>query len=242
MNRDRIDIETSQHVAISYKIAGVGERIFATILDFFFLGIYVTVMLLVISEWLGFDNFPAVFFMIILPVSLYHLVMEAAWDGQSLGKYLLRIKVIKLDGSQAGIGNFLVRWLFRPLEISATGGIMAILAILFNGKGQRIGDIAAGTCVIKIKGRVDLSDTVLTDLDDSYEPVFTQAGELTDRDMNIIRDLLSRDKRAYKNSTLFAMQLKAKNLIEERMGISSADMAPREFLETVLKDYNHLHR
>ena len=55
-----------------------------------------------------------------LPMLLYHLLFEVFNNGQSIGKASLRIRVVKLDGSQPDLGSLLIRWLLRILDITFT--------------------------------------------------------------------------------------------------------------------------
>ena len=59
-----------------------------------------------------------------LPVMFYSLIQESLWEGQTIGKKLMKVKVIKLDGYQAGFGDYLIRWLFRLIDISVGNGVM----------------------------------------------------------------------------------------------------------------------
>ncbi|HCI71200.1 MAG TPA: RDD family protein, partial [Balneola sp.] len=87
------------------------------------------------------------------------LIFEVVWNGKSFGKWMMGLQVVMLDGSSPSFGNYLIRWMLRLLEVSFTNGILAFITVLINGKGQRLGDIAAKTCVIKTRKKVKLSDT-----------------------------------------------------------------------------------
>jgi uncharacterized RDD family membrane protein YckC len=66
---------------------------------------------------------------------------------------LIKIKVVKIDGSQPGIGSYFLRWLIKPVDVFFTYGSVGIITMLINGKGQRLGDLAANTNCYKIKTR-----------------------------------------------------------------------------------------
>ena len=78
-----------------------------------------------------------------LPTTFYSLIFEIAMNGQTPGKYLNKIRVVKIDGSKPTLGSYLTRWLLRIIDIWFFTGSVAVFTILFNGKGQRLGDIAA---------------------------------------------------------------------------------------------------
>jgi uncharacterized RDD family membrane protein YckC len=243
----KIGVETAQHVQLNYKPAGVVERILAYILDGIVLGAYfIAIMMLGDSGsepvdttvgdeylWLG-------MLLIFLPVWLYHLVLEVLWNGYTVGKWLVGIRVVKLDGTRPGITNYLLRWFIRLFEVTMTSGGLALVTILINGKGQRLGDIAAKTCVIKVGRSTKLSDTVLDNFTEDYEARFPQVMELNDEDVTVINDLLkSRDK--YEYATWVKMVNKTKKIIEQKMGVSDHGLGSVRFLHQVKKDYNALH-
>src|SRR5690606_34920667 len=95
-----------------------------------------------------------------LPVIFYHLLCEVFMDGQTFGKKAIDIKVVKLDGSQPSVGSYFLRWLLQIVDLPFFGAI-GIITILVNGKGQRVGDLAAGTTVISLKHRTGIKDTIL---------------------------------------------------------------------------------
>lgn len=241
-------IETTQHVKLSYEPAGVGERILAFILDGFFIGIYYLVVLWIwgyinsigsTEDYSG-NSVWVLYIVLVIPMMLYHLIFEVLWKGYSLGKKIIGIRVVKIDGTRADLSGYLIRWLFRLVEITMTSGVLAFVTILMNGKGQRLGDIVGKTCVIKERKRVKLDSTLFTDLEAEYEPVFPQVVELEDKDVSIIKEVVN-SRRNYDYDTWFLMLQRTRKLIEERLGISRAEMNAEKFLETVIKDYNAIH-
>jgi hypothetical protein len=151
-------------------------------------------------------------------------------NGQSFGKRQMKIRVVKLDGSQPGIGSYVLRWLLSIIE----RGMIEVVVILINGKGQRLGDMAAGTTVVKLKQRVTLDDTILSVVDTDYTPVFPQAARLNDRDATIIKDVISTASMDDNRVALAMLSQKTK----EMLGIES-DLPPAMLLSTLLKDYNY---
>lgn len=133
-------------------------------------------------------------FVLLLPMALYHLLFEVLANGQSVGKMVMKIRVIRTDGSQPTLGNFLIRWLMRIVEFTLFRGL-ALLVFLIIGKGQRLGDLFAGTTVIRTRRRITLQDTVLQEIDPSYNPTYPQARNLTHRDVEIIKEALLYEKK-----------------------------------------------
>ena len=245
-----IGVETAQHVQLNYKPASVLDRGIAYFLDALVLGAYWLFLVAIgsmaeggettVDSTSGDEYMWIVLLIVFLPIMLYHLIIEVLWNGYSVGKWLVGIRVVKLDGTRPELSNYLIRWLIRLFEVTATSGGLALVTILINGKGQRLGDIAAKTCVIKVGKRTKLSDTVLENFKEDYEAVFPQVMELSDEDISIINQVLKASTQ-YEYATWIRMTAKTRMKIQEKMGISKTNMTDPEFLKQVIKDYNALH-
>ena len=243
----KIGVETDQHVMLNYKVAGVVERILAYIIDGFVLGAYYLV-LTGLSELgrsadispFGENSAAVTFIIYVLPIFLYHLVIEVLWNGYSVGKWFMGIRVVKLDGTRPGLSSYLLRWLLRPFEIGISSGSIALLAILINGKGQRLGDIAGKTCVIKVRKNARLSDTMLKSIKDDYQPTYPQVVELSDKEISIINEVL-KSRQKYDYATWLKMVNKTRKLIQDKMGLTEVRRTDQGFLDIVVQDYNALH-
>jgi hypothetical protein len=148
----------------------------------------------------------------------------------------MKIQVVKLDGSQPRFSNYLLRWILRIIDISLLFGAIALIVIVINGKGQRLGDIAAATTVIKLKQKATLQDTIFKPVATEYALVFKEVAKLNDRDISIIKDVL---EFSLKNNNTAALQ-KLSQKTRQTMGVNST-LSAEQFLETVLDDYNHFH-
>ncbi|WP_017733215.1 RDD family protein [Nafulsella turpanensis] len=230
----KVGIQTTQNVLIDYEVAGLGERIGAYLLDALLLGAYLLVLVYINIEIQTLPIYVNV--VLVLPVFLYHLICEVFFNGQSLAKKQLHIKVVRLDGTSPGLGSYLLRWILRPVDFLLYGSV-AILCILIGGKGQRLGDIAAGTTVVKYR-----KDT-FTRMQPVYAPVqdedhvvtFPQVNRLTDEDIALIRETLQLYRRTANGQPVQLMSDKAKELL----GVET-NMPPVKFLNVLLKDYQHL--
>ena len=235
---DNFQIETAQNISITQNVAGVGERILAYLIDGLILLAYIIVSIMLMgglnvgtgAEWL----FISVVF---LPVFAYYLLWESLWNGQSPGKAVLHLRVVKLDGSKPAFSNYLVRWLLRIVDITITSGSVAVVTILLNGKGQRLGDLAAGTTVISERVRTGLDKTLLVNVPDDYRPVYPQVTVLSDKDVQEIKEI-------YRNSlhnSNYRVIGKLSNKVSELLNITPEEK-PVQFLKTVLKDYSYYTR
>ncbi len=115
---------------------------------------------------------------------------ETLMNGQTIGKRAIRIKVMRLDGRQPSFGNYIMRWILRVIDVQLLFGTVAAITIYINGKGQRLGDIAAGTMVIKTKYDEEIGKTPYVNVQEEYVPVYPQVTELTDKEINIIKRVL----------------------------------------------------
>ena len=85
--------------------------------------------------------------------------------------------------------------MLRLIDITLASGSIAILTILLNGKGQRLGDIAAGTTVISEKKIISINDTIAVDIPEEFKPTFPQVTLLSDKDIQTIKELYLKAKR-----------------------------------------------
>jgi uncharacterized RDD family membrane protein YckC len=231
-----VRIRTAQNVEIDFEVAGLGDRVLAAMIDYFLLICYVLALMI----FAGFFDSQALLVVGALPYLLYFLVSEVFMNGQSIGKRIRRIKVVRLDGGQPTLGQYLLRWLLRFIDIDLTSGLAAVATVLVTDTGQRLGDLAAGTTVVKVLPRIHLGDTLFTRLEDDYTPTFDDLGALTDADMETVREVLNTIRGEGRTPTSNALGQKMKAALERKMGVTS-DLSPVPFLHTVLKDYNY-HR
>lgn len=82
----------------------------------------------------------------------YAILLEWVWRGQTLGKKLLRLRVIDEQGLRVRFSQIVVRNLLRPVDILPLFYMVGGLFCMLHGHGQRLGDIAAGTVVVRVPG------------------------------------------------------------------------------------------
>jgi len=241
-----IEIQTAQNVNIEYPVATIGDRVVATIIDllimtgYFIAAIFIFIWLLDLTDNSDF-YYPVAYFVILyLPLFFYHLLCETFLNGQSFGKKILKMRVVKLDGTQAGIGSYFLRWIIAPIDIYFTYGSVGLITMLINGKGQRLGDLAANTTVVKLKAYAKLDDTILHTTPAQYDIKFPEVNLLSDKDIAIVKEVIDLN---YKQPDLVMYEKilhKTKEAIERKTGINSG-LHPLVFLDTLLKDYNYMH-
>ncbi|MFT4849804.1 MAG: putative RDD family membrane protein YckC, partial [Sediminicola sp.] len=231
-------INTTQNVNLDYKLVSVGERILAFLIDLLIFSVYLYIVE-VISDVMGSsisDNWTVFGLqqLLLLPVMFYSLYMNILFNGRTVGKMVLKTRVVKIDGGPVHWSNYLVLWMLRIVDIWIFSGAVGLLSILFSERRQRVGDFAAGTVVISTKNQVNISHTILEELTETYAPKYTNVTKLTDKDVRLIKEtyLIAISSADYK--TLNALRKKIESVLE-----ISSEFYDKQFIETILKDYNY---
>lgn len=156
-------------------------------------------------------------------------------DGQSIGKRIRKIKVIKIDGTSPSIGDYIIRWLVRILEESVFPGL-CLVAVLASSKGQRIGDVAASTAVAKIKQRVGLEDTILNYTQNDYVPTYPSVLNLSAKDVEVIKYVLNATQQSNRYYIVSECSVKVATILDLTM---EGRRDHEAFLRVVLNDYTY---
>ena len=252
-----VDFESAQHVKVEFELASTIQRIAASMIDAVTFVIYFVIVSLV----LGLSNVVAGYgtelfvklLLIKIPWIFYNPIMEYFTHGQSLGKYLMGIRVVTVHGERPGLREVFTRWVFRGdfLWISADITVLlwagfGVLGAVFSAtseKRQRLGDTMAGTLVIRNKSSVQysLSDVLSIKSIDDHEPTYPNVTRFTDEDMLLIKNTIQRvQKYPNEETKRFAVELadEAARLI----GLEETPPKRMAFLQTLLQDYVVLTR
>lgn len=162
---EQLSIETPEQIDISFQKAGIGSRFYAALLDTLLLALILSIGYYVnrnfISElgdtlgnWLGALGSILVFALF----WGYYMVFEVTTNGQSPGKRALGLRVIKDGGYPIGFADSAIRNLVRVVDFLPFFYGAGLLAMLLNSNWKRLGDLAAGTLVVKT-ARTDLKLT-----------------------------------------------------------------------------------
>ncbi len=239
----QIPIATTQNVQIVFNAASVPERIWASLLDWVIKIAYCIVVFYVFFYYLGIndhidklDQFSqmAIFILFTLPVMVYTLVLESLLDGQTFGKKILKIKVVKIDGYEAGFGEYFIRWLFRLIDLLIFNGLIAVISCTMTKNTQRLGDLAAGTAVITLKNDISISQTILQDVHADHIPLYPQVIKLSDNDVRIIKENF---EHAVQHGDFEKID-KIASKIEEVTSIKRT-LNAGPFIRAILLDYNY---
>ncbi|MBW2960522.1 RDD family protein [Mesonia aestuariivivens] len=232
---DNFQIETAQNVSINQNIANLGDRVLAFIVDVLVIAAYM-ILISILLSFLSLGSREQWIYMLLvgLPPFLYPVLSETFFNGRSLGKALLRIRVVKLDGSKAAFSNFAIRWLLGLIELAMTSGALALVVYLFNGRGQRLGDIAAKTTVISEKQRVFLHQTLNVEVAEDYLPEYPQVTIFNDNEIQTIKNLFQKAKRESNHAIILSLSKKASQMMEV-----TPQEKPIQFVEKIISDYNY---
>ncbi|HEY1419978.1 MAG TPA: RDD family protein [Candidatus Dormibacteraeota bacterium] len=153
-------VATPERVSFDYQVAGLGTRAVAQLLDLLIVaGVLLAVYFVAIAAELASSDTLASLIAIIgsfVVIFGYFWVSESLWSGQTIGKKVFRLRAVGDRGEpltfmQAGIRNIVRIVDFLPYAYGV--GLVVLFA---NGRGKRLGDLAAGTIVVKDSDHVAL--------------------------------------------------------------------------------------
>ena len=150
----RLEVETPDHVVLRYDLAGGGNRGFAALVDF-----VIAALIFAGASW-AFSNMSVTtpvanpFFGVAVMLTFliawsYFVLLEWLWQGQTIGKRLYGLRVIRDDGAPAGFVAVFIRNLLRIVDFLPAFYGLGLLTVVVTSRSQRLGDIAAGTYVVR---------------------------------------------------------------------------------------------
>jgi uncharacterized RDD family membrane protein YckC len=155
---DQLNIDTPEQVELEFAVAGIGSRFVAVLIDhliqagFYFVLIIAGAILFgaianrinLLGKWI-LAVFIAVNFLLIWG---YYALFEAYWHGQTPGKYIMKLRVIKDSGRQITLFEAMSRNLLRIIDYLPGFYLVGVITMLCTKRHQRLGDLAAGTLVV----------------------------------------------------------------------------------------------
>jgi hypothetical protein len=168
---------------------------------------------------------------------LYDVLCEVFFNGQTVGKRAVKIKVVSINGNRPKVGQYLLRWVFRLLDFGITGGCGAIVTVVLSKNRQRIGDIVAGTAVVKIAAANKFDDLVFAPLVSEHEVQYAAVSQLTDDDIVLIHDVIKNFNRTRNSAMVYKLAVQIKKHLNL---ISPPNMNEYQFLEAILHDYKYV--
>lgn len=254
-----ISISTAFNIDLEFEVAEFHKRLLAYILDFILLVIFLYSMkyLLYAGLLLNFEESTGLDILVVsVPMLLYSLLTELWMNGQTVGKRIMGIRVISLEGGEPTLGQFILRWITKFFEwpflfgyiafsnanmiayafITGLFGIAVVIIIAVSPKNQRLGDMIAGTVVVNAKSSLTVADTVFMDINKTdYKVMFPQVMRLSDRDINTIKSVLTQAGKRNNYEMCHRVAIKIKEVLD-----IETDLYVDQFLEKLLEDYNYL--
>jgi uncharacterized RDD family membrane protein YckC len=244
---EQLSVETPEQIDINYQKAGIGSRFYAALLDTLLLiiliivGTYVNITFItrlgdVLGNWLG-----AVGGIVVFALFWgYYMVFEITTNGQSPGKLALGLRVIKEGGYPISFADSAIRNLVRVVDFLPFCYGAGLFVMLINKNWQRLGDLAAGTLVVKTSRKKDAFTGV--DSKVSVSPINTSPQEflytdwiqpelVTESELGMIREYLSR-RPILSDIRRHELARSIGTPIAEKMG-SGGDLRYDKFLEEV---------
>jgi uncharacterized RDD family membrane protein YckC len=156
-------IATPEAVDISYDVAGIGSRFVAAALDLLIaVGLFILVTLGSVGLMQLPEPGPTVGVILLLTLSFllfwgYFVLFETFWSGQTPGKRITHIRVIKMSGHPIGFLEALIRNLVRFVDFLPSMYALGVVVMFISSRSRRLGDLAAGTLVVKERQRIPAS-------------------------------------------------------------------------------------
>ncbi len=181
--RGEYTVDTPESVAFGYPVAGLGSRFIGALVDSIAIvgggaGLLCGLSVVALSWTRGGLDVPsgtassagdaaawveglvlaAAALLLFAIVWGYYIVFETLWDGQTPGKRVAGTRVVRLDGGSAGFREAAVRNLVRFADFLPLGYGIGVAVMFADRHTRRLGDLAAGTVVVREQRRVTLAD------------------------------------------------------------------------------------
>lgn len=236
-SNDILSIDTPENVTFAYDVAGIGSRFLAALIDTALL-VFVQVilfasLLLLTSLTLDAVAESAVAGWLLAIAGLisfvffwgYYIFFEILWNGQTPGKRVIGLRVIRLDGTPVTPSEVVIRNLVRIIDFLPSAYGVGVVTMFINPSSRRVGDLAAGTIVVHDRAVRDLSDlkpvrpsAVVTPGTQTYLPESFPVQQVTEHELHIIEEFLSR-RNGLANRNALALHIVT--AIQSRLGLAS---------------------
>lgn len=263
-------IDTPENVTFAYEIAGIGNRFIAALVDTTALAVTLVILVLILLVLLGgvegadqlvgaeneslgwFDGLILAVYALLNFIVIwgYYIFFEYIWNGQSPGKRLVNIRVVRTDGNPVGLSEVVIRNLVRIVDFLPSGYGVGLVVMFFNRQSRRLGDLAAGTLVVKERRDVAL-ETLTTGAgassagDEATTPQtaaldYPNIRNLTVQDYELIGDVLARYERGDVGGDVVHRLAVA---VATKLALSPRPSLPADrFLQQVQRTYRQIKR
>ena len=246
---DRLRIDTPEGVELELTLAGLGSRVGAAAIDGVILAIATIVVLIAVvmigSASVSADMFSLVIgfgaLLVFVIIFGYYLLFETLNSGRTPGKSALGIRVIRADGTPLGFGAVAIRTLLRMVDSLPAFYATGIVSILATPHNQRVGDLAAGTVVIRDRASGSLATSGLIGTEDLARLPRWDTSALNDEDVALLRRFAERRTALTEQSRSDLADVIADRLRAKVVGADAPD-DNEAFLYRLLSEKMHRER
>jgi uncharacterized RDD family membrane protein YckC len=240
-----LEIRTAQNVAIEYSLADVRDRALALLVDLIIMAIGSLLLLFIYGALMPQSAQSYINYFTYLPVFVFYTVVsEVATNGYSAGKMLLGIKVVKVNGTEARLSDYLIRWVFRLIDIYFSLGVVGTVMVNSTTRGQRIGDILANTTVIRVKlqnRQIGLKTIEKMRTTSTHVAQYREVLQMNESEMLLIKSTIDQFAR-YPNEAHKEVIVELATTLRKRLRIVSKEKSELAFLQALINDYIILTR
>lgn len=147
---------------------------------------------------------------------------------------MVKIKVISLNGARPSVGQYILRWLFRIIDFGITFGALAVVTVALSDNKQRVGDMLAGTTLVKTEPSTQIKDLIFKEPDADYEPTYTEVIQLTDQDITLIHEVIKNFNRTRNSFLVYKLALRIKEFLRVTY---PPEINEYPFWEIIVNDY-----
>jgi uncharacterized RDD family membrane protein YckC len=257
---DLYTIDTPENIAFAYDIAGIGSRFVAALIDSLLIVIAEVIVFLVaglvesqLSILTG-SNAPASVIAALASLLAfvilwgYYMVFEMVWNGQSIGKRAVRLRVVREGGQPITFVSSAIRNLIRIVDFLPSFYGVGVIAMFIDPRARRLGDLAAGTLVVRERGAMSL-ESLTSEIsvmpmtkpgEAASQPTLPNIDLLHDRDYELVQEFLARrDELGREARARIGSQLASG--VQARLGLPQGGDA-EQFLQYVAAEYQLLKR
>jgi uncharacterized RDD family membrane protein YckC len=225
-------IETPENIAFGYDVAGIGSRFLATLIDSLIQATLYVILLvtLALAEYAGVEHalpadlapwLIATFILTLFFIQFgYFLLFELLMHGQTPGKRLFNLQVVKENGYPLSAVDSTIRNLVRIIDFFPVGYGVGLVVMFLNERARRLGDFAAGTIVIKLRDDVKLADLISAPDGGVLAPELPGLERLQPSDVELITSYLRR-RHEIRDASLLAGTIA--RAIQRRMNAPQVD-------------------
>lgn len=251
-------VETPEQIDVAYDVAGIGSRFLAALLDHIFVGMILSISCMLVSVAanaldLGLDGgLIAGLFGLGIYLSLcgYHIFFETIWNGQTPGKRMVGLRMVRTGGRPIGFLGSTIRNFIRLVDFLPVLYGVGVIVMFIDRRSRRLGDLAAGCMAVRERKAVTLES--LTTPSVTEAPVVVAAESITIPNLPAVQrddyDIVQEYLRRRSGLSLEARQRLSQQLIEglqQRLGypLLVKDLAQSEhFLLLIAAEYQALER